>query len=46
MNTNNFYIIVCASNEADSGGLSETLIRYVAFSKSRFMYSGPAVNMT
>ena len=45
MNTNNFYTIVCACNEADSKGLSETLKRYFAFSKSRFMHSGPAANL-
>ena len=45
VNTNNFYTTICACNEADIEGLSGTLKRYVAFSKSWPIHSGTVVDL-
>jgi hypothetical protein len=45
VNTNNFYAAICACNEADIEGLSETLKRYVAFSKGWLTHSGTVVQI-
>jgi hypothetical protein len=46
MNNNSFYTIICACNETDGEGLSETLKCYFTFGKSWFMHSGQVANLT